>query len=287
MFKRMISGTGLAALILLLGCSAVQAESTASSSKQAFSQSDTQGVGMTWTVGNLSFDGHLLALDVLASPSDTQYAACNDVLGDYEDFVQADEARAEGLIPLGFYCEANVSTDSPDASICSVGSGRRKGSEAMKKFRWLLTTEEAAQARSIHLDCGIMETPGHLASKEAYVLDIPESAATTLAQVSINTDQVKTDRIREILITQTDSITNLYIYYDNTDYGTSVPLDFVWSDHPNALVLDVYDEETRLSCHALTLPTAEVDLSNQTIPLLDLENNQLITVDLQTGIAAL
>lgn len=286
MFKRWISGVGLAALVLTLGsCPSAMAENADSS--RTFSQSGTQGISMTWTVENLSFDGHLLALDVLATPSDTQYAACNDVLGDYEDFVQADEARAEGFIPLGFYCEANVSTDSPDASICSVGSGRRKGSEAMKKFRWLLTTEEAALARSIHLDCGIMETPGHLASEEAFVLDIPESAATTLAQVSINTDQVKTDRIREILITQTDSITNLYIYYDNTDYGTSVPLDFVWSDHPDALVLDVYDEETRLSCHTLTLPTAEVDLSNQTVPLLDLENNQLITVDLQTGIAAL
>lgn len=126
-----------------------------------------------------------------------------------------------------------------------------------------------------------------VASEEAYVLDIPESAATTLAQVSVNTDQVKTDRIREILITQTDSLTNLYIYYDNTDYGASVPLDFVWSDHPDALVLDGYDEETRLSCHALTLPTAEVDLSNQTVPLRDLKNNQLMTVDLQTGVAAL
>ena len=286
MFNRWISGVGLAALVLTLGfCPSAMAENADSS--RTFSQSGTQGVGMTWTVENLSFDGHLLALDVLAAPNDIQYAACNDVLGDYEDFAQADEARAEGFIPLGFYCEADVFTDSSDHAIPSVGSGWRKGSEAMKKFRWLLTTEEAAQARSIHLDCGIMETPGQLASEEAYVLDIPEPAATTLAQVSVNTDQVKTDRIREILITQTDSLTNLYIYYDNTDYGASVPLDFVWSDHPDALVLDGYDEETPLSCHALTLPTAEVDLSNQTVPLRDLENNQLMTVDLQTGVAAL
>lgn len=287
MFKRMISGTGLAALILLLGCSAVRAESAASSARQAFSQSGTQGVGMTWTVENLSFDGHLIALDVLAAPNDTQYAACNDILGDYEDFAQADEARAKGFIPLGFYCEADVSTDSPDDVIPSVGSGRREGSNAIKQFRWLLTTEEAAQARSIQLDCGIMETPGQLVSEEAYTLALPEPAATTVAQVSVNTEQVKTDRIREILLTQTESLTNIYVYYDNADYGARAPLDFVWSDHPDALVLDAYDEETRLSCRALTLPTAELDWTDQTLPLRDLENNQLITIDLQTGTAAL
>lgn len=51
--------------------------------KPAFSQSGTQGVSMTWTIENLYFDGRLLALDVLVSPSDTRYSACNDVLCDY------------------------------------------------------------------------------------------------------------------------------------------------------------------------------------------------------------
>ena len=128
--------------------------------KPAFSQSGTQGVSMTWTIENLYFDGRLLALDVLVSPSDARYSACNDVLGDYADFTEADDARAEGFVPLGFYCEADIWADSVPETGSVLGSGERKGSEAMRRFRWMLTSEEAAQVRSIHLDCGIMETPG-------------------------------------------------------------------------------------------------------------------------------
>lgn len=91
-----------------------------------------QGVSMTWTIENLYFDGRLLALDVLASPSDARYSACNDVLGDYADFTEADDARAEGFIPLGFYCEADIWADSVPETGSVLGSGERKGSEAMR-----------------------------------------------------------------------------------------------------------------------------------------------------------
>lgn len=168
----------------------------------------------------------------LASPSDARYSACNDVLGDYADFTEADDARAEGFIPLGFYCEADIWADSVPETGSVLGSGERKGSEAMRRFRWMLPSEEAAQVRSIHLNCGIMETPGQLTSQEIYVLDIPKPDAATVIQVSVNAEQVKTNRIREILLTQTDTVTNIYLYYDNTDYGPRVPLDYTCSTHP-------------------------------------------------------
>lgn len=272
-------------LALLLGlCGGASAETDG---KPAFSQNGTQGVNMTWTVENLSFDGHLLALDVLAAPSDARYSACNDVLGDYEDFTEADDARAEGFIPLGFYCEADVWADSVSDTASVLGSGERRGSEAVRRFRWALTPEEAEQVRTIHLDCGIMETPGQLASEEIYVLDIPEPDAAVVAQVSVNTEQVKTDRIREILVTQADAATNIYLYYDNNDYGPCVPLDFVWASHPDAYVFNLYDDPKQLNCLVLSVPTAEIDLTSHTLPLRDLENDQLIAVDLQTGAAAL
>ena len=146
---------------------------------------------------------------------------------------------------------------------------------------------EAEQVRTIHLDCGIMETPGQLTSEEVYVLDIPEPDAATVAQVSVNTEQVKTDRIREILLTQVDTTTNVYLYYDNADYGPRVPLDFVWASHPDAYVFNLYDDQKQLNCLVLSVPTAEIDLTNRTLPLRDLENDRLIAVDLQTGTAAL
>ena len=197
MRKCSIPWTRLAALpltLLLVVCGGASAKAH---DKPAFSQSGTQGVSMTWTIENLYFDGRLLALDVLVSPSDARYSACNDVLGDYADFTEADDSVPE------------------TGSV--LGSGERKGSEAMRRFRWMLTSEEAAQVRSIHLDCGIMETPGQLTSQEIYVLDIPKPDAATVIQVSVNAEQVKTNRIREILLTQTDTVTNIYLYYDNTD----------------------------------------------------------------------
>ena len=109
----------------------------------------------------------------------------------------------------------------------------------MQQIRWLLAPDEAARARSIHLFCGIMETPGQLATEDLYVLDIPAPNATTVAHVSVNTEQVKTDRIREVLLTQIGA----------------------------------------------TLPTAEIDWTSHTLPLRDLENDQLIAIDLNTGIA--
>ena len=222
MRKRSIPWTRLAALpltLLLVVCGGASAKAN---DKPAFSQSGTQGVSMTWTIENLYFDGRLLALDVLVSPSDARYSACNDVLGDYADFTEADDARAEGFVPLGFYCEADIWADSVPETGSVLGSGKRKGSEAMRRFRWMLTSEEAAQVRSIHLDCGIMETPGQLTSQEIYVLDIPKPDAATVIQVSVNAEQVKTNRIREILLTQIDTVTNIYLYYDNTDYGPRV-----------------------------------------------------------------
>ncbi len=86
----------------------------------------------------------------------------------------------------------------------------------MQQIRWLLAPDEAARARSIHLFCGIMETPGQLATEDLYVLDIPAPNATTVAHVSVNTEQVKTDRIREVLLTQIGATTNVYVYYDRT-----------------------------------------------------------------------
>lgn len=41
----------------------------------------------------------------------------------------------------------------------------------------------------------------------------------------------------------------------------------------------------QLCCYALSLPTAEIDWTSHTLPLRDLENDQLITIDLNTGIA--
>ena len=243
-------------------------------------------MSLTWTIENLCFDGQLLALDVRTTPSDTRYAACNDVLGDYEDFAQADDVRANGSIPLGYYCEADVETDSPADPILSIGSGWRDGSSAVQQIRWLLTPDEAARARSIHLFCGIMETPGQLATEDLYVLDIPAPNATTVAHVSVNTEQVKTDRIREVLLTQIGATTNVYVYYDRTGYEPALPLDFVWAAHPDAFVLHTaYDEQAQLCCYALSLPTAEIDWTSHTLPLRDLENDQLITIDLNTGIA--
>ena len=37
--------------------------------------------------------------------------------------------------------------------------------------------------------------------------------------------------------------------------------------------------------YALSLPTAEIDWTSHMLPLRDLENDQLITIDLNTGIA--
>lgn len=285
MRKCSIPWTRLAALpltLLLVVCGGASAKAN---DKPAFSQSGTQGVSMTWTIENLYFDGRLLALDVLVSPSDARYSACNDVLGDYADFTEADDARAEGFIPLGFYCEADIWADSVPETGSVLGSGERKGSEAMRRFRWMLTSEEAAQVRSIHLDCGIMETPGQLTSEEIYVLDIPKPDTATVIQVSVNAEQVKTNRIREILLTQTDTVTNIYLYYDNTGYGPRVPLDYTCSNHPDAFVFNIYDDRKQLNCLVLSIPSAEIDLTAHTLPVQDLENNQLITIDLQTGIA--
>lgn len=39
------------------------------------------------------------------------------------------------------------------------------------------------------------------------------------------------------------------------------------------------------NCLVLSIPSAEIDLTAHTLPVQDLENNQLITIDLQTGIA--
>ena len=208
MHNHWIHSTRLAALslaLLLSSCGGALAQADASPA--AYTQSGAQGVSLTWTIENLCFDGQLLALDVRTTPSDTRYAACNDVLGDYEDFTQADDVRANGLIPLGYYCEADVETDSPADPILSIGSGWRDGSSAVQQIRWLLAPDEAARARSIHLFCGIMETPGQLATEDLYVLDIPAPNATTVAHVSVNTEQVKTDRIREVLLTQIGATT--------------------------------------------------------------------------------
>lgn len=141
------------------------------------------------------------------------------------------------------------------------------------------------KSRSIHLDCGIMETPGQLTSQEIYVLDIPKPDAATVIQVSVNAEQVKTNRIRKILLTQTDTVTNIYLYYDNTDYGPRIPLDYTCSNHPDAFVFNIYDDRKQLNCLVLSIPSAEIDLTAHTLPVQDLENNQLITIDLQTGIA--
>ena len=150
MHNHRIHSTRLAALslaLLLSSCGGALAQADASPA--AYTQSGTQGVSLTWTIENLCFDGQLLALDVRTTPSDTRYAACNDVLGDYEDFAQADDVRANGLIPLGYYCEADVETDSPADPILSIGSGWRDGSSAVQQIRWLLAPDEAARARSI------------------------------------------------------------------------------------------------------------------------------------------
>ena len=253
----------------------------------AFTQNSIKGNGLTWTVENLYFDGYLLALDVRTSPNDTQYAVCSDVLGDYEDYTYADEVRAEGYIPIGSYCEAEVRMNNSDDISSPFGGGCREGSDVIQQFRWLFTPDEAARLQSIHLTCGVMETPGHLASEETYVLDIPAPAAATVQRISINTEQVKTNRLREILLTQNNTATNIYLYIDSTGYGPAAPLDFVWTAQPDAFVFDTYDEQAQMNYHILTVPSAQIDLTEHSLPLKDLENNQLITIDLQTGAATL
>ena len=57
--------------------------------------------------------------------------------------------------------------------------------------------------------------------------------------------------------------------------------------HPDAYVFNLYDDQKQLNCLVLSVPTAEIDLTNRTLPLRDLENDRLIAVDLQTGTAAL
>ena len=99
MHNHWIHSTRLAALSLaLLLSSCGDALAQADASPAAYTQSGTQGVSLTWTIENLCFDGQLLALDVRTTPSDTRYAACNDVLGDYEDFAQTDSIRHNGVL---------------------------------------------------------------------------------------------------------------------------------------------------------------------------------------------
>ena len=253
----------------------------------AFTQNSVKGNGLTWTIENLYFDGYLLALDVRTSPNDTQYAVCNDVLGDYADYTYADDARAEGYIPVGSYCNADARIDASDDIPSPFGGSRREGSDVIQQFRWLFTPDEAARLQSICLTCGVMETPGQLASEETYVLNLPEPAATTAQRITVNTEQVKTNRLREILLTQSSTATNIYLYIDSADYGPSDPLDFVWANHPDAFVFDTYDEQKQLICRTLTIPSREIDLTSGMLPLKDLENDQLITIDLQTGAATL
>ena len=253
----------------------------------AFTQNRVKGNGLTWTIENLYFDGYLLALDVRTSPNDTQYAVCNDVLGDYADYTYADDARAEEYIPVGSYCEADARIDASDDIPSPFGGSRREGSDVIQQFRWLFTPDEAARLQSICLTCGVMETPGQLASEETYVLNLPEPAATTAQRITVNTEQVKTNRLREILLTQSSTATNIYLYIDSADYGPSDPLDFVWANHPDAFVFDTYDEQKQLICRTLTIPSREIDLTSGMLPLKDLENDQLITIDLQTGAATL
>lgn len=50
-------------------------------------------------------------------------------------------------------------------------------------------------------------------------------------------------------------------------------------------VFNIYDDRKQLNCLVLSIPSAEIDLTAHTLPVQDLENNQLITIDLQTGIA--
>ena len=253
----------------------------------AFTQNSIKGNGLTWTVENLYFDGYLLALDVRTSPNDTQYAVCSDVLGDYEDYTYADEVRAEGYLPVGSYCEAEARMNDSDDIPSPFGGGWREGSDVIQQFRWLFTPDEAEQLHSICLTCGVMETPGQLSSEETYVLDVPAPAATTVQRISINTEQVKTNRLREILLTQNSTATNIYLYIDSADYGPAAPLDFVWSSLSDAFVFNTYDEQKQLNCHILTVPSDKIDLTGGTLSLKDLENDQLITIDLQTGIATI
>lgn len=224
-------------------------------------------MSLTWTIENLCFDGQLLALDVRTTPSDTRYAACNDVLGDYEDFTQADDVRANGLIPLGYYCEADVETDSPADPILSIGSGWRDGSSAVQQIRWLLAPDEAARARSIHLFCGIMETPGQLATEDLYVLDIPAPNATTVAHVSVNTEQVKTEphprssadsksaRPPTSMSIMTEPVTNRLFRWISS--GPPIRT-------PSILHTASRSSRQQLCCYALSLPTAEIDWTSHT-----------------------
>ena len=103
MHNHWIHSTRLAALslaFLLSSCGGALAQADASPA--AYTQRGTQGVSLTWTIENLCFDGQLLALDVRTTPSNTRYAAWNDVLGDHEDLAQAEDVRAHGWIPVGY-----------------------------------------------------------------------------------------------------------------------------------------------------------------------------------------
>ena len=217
MHNHWIHSTRLAALslaFLLSSCGGALAQADASPA--AYTQSGTQGVSLTWTIENLCFDGQLARAGRAHHPSDTRYAACNDVLGDYEDFAQANDVRANGLIPLAITARPTSRRIRPPIpSFPSVRAGAM-GTAPCNKSAGCSPLTKPLRARSIHLFCGIMETPGQLATEDLYVLDIPAPNATTVAHVSVNTEQVKTDRIREVLLTQIGATTNVYVYYDRT-----------------------------------------------------------------------
>jgi hypothetical protein len=143
------------------------------------SQSGEKTAGVTFTVHDVYYDGHLLMYSVTTAPNEKGYTAYNDVLSDDQSSTRADIAAKTGSIPLGAYCEGIVYTEDGKEVGIDVGkfefdTGRNEGSTYVRDFGFSFLPDEAPNELRVILTLGVMETPGQvIGDMELLELKIP------------------------------------------------------------------------------------------------------------------